>query len=420
MKSILGSTWSSRPPTSAAAAASATSTSSPPTCAHLRRCAEAAAGAPIDRAVLGRPVFFVDDDPERDAQAERGAAPRRAARRLSRGRVPVRADRRRLRLRAGGDARGEGARRRHRRRHLRLLDRAGRPRARRRRPTARATSSPTTACTSPAPTSTAGSSWRAILPLFGYGALRRRQRRRRAAARGAERGLLRPRHLAPDQHRLQPAARRRAARHALVLRRPGAAPAADDASSTERLGHELLARAESAKIAVADGGTAAIDLDPVEAGLARELRRGRRAAGARRRPRADRRRGARDRRAGRPRRRRDRRALLHRRLDRPAPARRAAAAAFPAARPVRGDRFASVATGLALHAARRFAGAGALTRADALERRQPSSTAAIASAGRLDVAACSGRRRRSGPSAPGRPRTPRAAGRPARRSGRCS
>jgi len=39
--------------------------------AHLRRRAEAAAGAKIGRAVLGRPVFFVDDDPARDAQAER-------------------------------------------------------------------------------------------------------------------------------------------------------------------------------------------------------------------------------------------------------------------------------------------------------------------------------------------------------------
>src|SRR6187549_2653833 len=47
--------------------------------AHLRRRAEAAAGVAIGRAVLGRPVFFVDDDPDRDAQAER--ALRRAAER---------------------------------------------------------------------------------------------------------------------------------------------------------------------------------------------------------------------------------------------------------------------------------------------------------------------------------------------------
>ena len=44
---------------------------------HLRSRAEAAAGGSIDRAVIGRPVFFADDDPERDAQAE--SALRRAA-----------------------------------------------------------------------------------------------------------------------------------------------------------------------------------------------------------------------------------------------------------------------------------------------------------------------------------------------------
>ena len=45
---------------------------------HLKRRAEAAAGAPIRRAVLGRPVYFVDGDPARDAQAEAalGAAAR--------------------------------------------------------------------------------------------------------------------------------------------------------------------------------------------------------------------------------------------------------------------------------------------------------------------------------------------------------
>ena len=37
---------------------------------HLKTRAEAQAGAPITRAVLGRPVFFVDDDPARDAQAQ--------------------------------------------------------------------------------------------------------------------------------------------------------------------------------------------------------------------------------------------------------------------------------------------------------------------------------------------------------------
>jgi hypothetical chaperone protein len=37
---------------------------------HLKRLAEAASGGPLRRAVLGRPVFFVDDDPQRDAQAQ--------------------------------------------------------------------------------------------------------------------------------------------------------------------------------------------------------------------------------------------------------------------------------------------------------------------------------------------------------------
>jgi hypothetical chaperone protein len=37
---------------------------------HLKACAEAAAGVPIRRAVLGRPVYFVDDDPALDRKAQ--------------------------------------------------------------------------------------------------------------------------------------------------------------------------------------------------------------------------------------------------------------------------------------------------------------------------------------------------------------
>ncbi len=37
---------------------------------QLKSCAEAEAGHAVTRAVLGRPVFFVDDDPARDAQAQ--------------------------------------------------------------------------------------------------------------------------------------------------------------------------------------------------------------------------------------------------------------------------------------------------------------------------------------------------------------
>jgi hypothetical chaperone protein len=122
----------------------------------------------------------------------------------------------------------------------------------------------------------------------------------------------------------------------------------------QRLGHELLARAEAAKITVAEGGATAISLDPVEAGLSAGFDE----AGAR--------------------------AALAADLERIVTAARETATqaglrpdeidalyftggstglrllterlqqAFPAARPVRGDRFASVASGLALQAARRF------------------------------------------------------------------
>lgn len=47
---------------------------------HLKSLAEAEAGGPIHRAVLGRPVFFVDGDPQRDAAAQ--AALEQAARQV--------------------------------------------------------------------------------------------------------------------------------------------------------------------------------------------------------------------------------------------------------------------------------------------------------------------------------------------------
>ncbi|WP_372526171.1 Hsp70 family protein [Piscinibacter sp.] len=126
---------------------------------------------------------------------------------------------------------------------------------------------------------------------------------------------------------------------------------------TERLGHELAARAEQAKIDVAEGGDTRIDLGHVERGLgvalteqaavraiegdmARIVEAARiTAAQAGLRPeRIDAlyftggSTGLR---------------LLAQRI----------AAAFPASRAVRGDRFASVATGLGLHAQRRFGAA---------------------------------------------------------------
>ncbi|WP_428425652.1 Hsp70 family protein [Methylibium sp.] len=126
---------------------------------------------------------------------------------------------------------------------------------------------------------------------------------------------------------------------------------------TERLGHELLARAEAAKIAVADGAGTRVDLGIVEPGLAVSLEASQATAAIE----ADVERivdAAREtvRQAG------SRAAsvdalyftggstglaLLTERL----------AAAFPGAQAVRGDRLASVATGLGLHAQRWFAAA---------------------------------------------------------------
>ncbi|MBK6865868.1 MAG: Hsp70 family protein [Ideonella sp.] len=130
----------------------------------------------------------------------------------------------------------------------------------------------------------------------------------------------------------------------------------------QHLGHDLLARAEAAKIAVAGGAAARIDLTPVEAGLALTLTEVQaveaiaadleRIVAAAERTVAD---------AG------------------LAPQGIAALyftggstglrqlgvrlqAQFPAARAVAGDRFASVASGLGLHAARRYGGASAALR----------------------------------------------------------
>ncbi len=122
----------------------------------------------------------------------------------------------------------------------------------------------------------------------------------------------------------------------------------------ERLGHELAARAEDAKIAVAGGGGTRIDLGHVERGLTVDLSEATAAsaldADLERIVEAARATVAQ---AGLGAERVDARyftggstglASLSRRI----------AAAFPAAEAVRGDRFASVATGLGLHAARLF------------------------------------------------------------------
>ena len=314
---------------------------------QLKGRAEAAAGTPLARVVLGRPVYFVDDDPARDAQAQ--AALEAAARRVGFAEVlfqfePIAAaldHERRIDAEecvlvadiGGGTSdfsvvRVGPARRRRLDRRDDILASHG--------------------------VHVAGTDFdrhlelAAILPLLGYRSLRRARAGEAprempsgvyfdlatwhlintvyAPARVAEVRQMRDWFADPAQHR----------RLMQVLQ--------------QRQGHALAAAAEQAKIDVALHGQAAIDLGEVEPGLAAALAEPQAEAAIA----ADVQRivdAAREtvRRAG----------LapadvdtlyftggstgLHGLLGR-------IAAAFPAARPVRGDRFASVAQGLGVHA----------------------------------------------------------------------
>ena len=317
---------------------------------RLKACAEAAAGASITQAVLGRPVFFVDDDPARDAAAQRAleAAARQAGftdvrfqfepiaaafdyeRRAATEQVVLVAD-------IGGGTSdfsvvrvGPG--------RAAVLDRKSDILANH-------------------GVHLAGTDFdrrielASILPELGYGAYGP------AAAPGVPAREvpsaiyfdLATWHLINTVYNPQRVAELRQMRgfyaepkqHARLLR-----------VLLERLGHDLLARAEAAKIEVADGGTAQIDLGRIEADLAVGLSDvvaaealdvdvDRIVAAARETvDQAGLDAGAVD-------------ALyftggstgLRLLTDR-------LAAAFPAADVVRGDRFASVATGLGLHARR--------------------------------------------------------------------
>lgn len=242
---------------------------------HLKRTAEAQHGSALERVVLGRPVYFVDGDPARDAAAQAGleyAARRVGFREVAFQYEPIaaafdyesRIAQERLVLVAGTDfdQRVELA---------------------------------------------------AVLGEFGYGSVTPDGREMPSRPyyelstwhlintlytpkRIAEFELLRYLYADPAQHR----------RFMRVLH--------------ARLGHLLAGAAEDLKIAVADGGSAQIGLDTVEAGLhiafdALYFTGG--STGLR---------------------------CLSQRI----------AAAFPRAEPVFGDRFASVAAGLGIHAARLF------------------------------------------------------------------
>lgn len=316
---------------------------------HLKRRAEAAAGQRIDRAVLGRPVFFVDDDPVRDAQAQ--AALDAAARSVGLRDIhfqyePIAAafdyersvEREQLVLVAdiGGGTSDFS------------VVRVGPQRARRleRKDDILANHG----------VHVAGTDFdrrvelAAVLPAFGYGAYG--PSIAGAPPREVPSGVyfdLATWHLINTVYSPQRVAELRS------MRKFYAEPRQHDrllTVVTERLGHELAARAEAGKIAVAEGGRTSIDLSHVEHRLAAELDEAQALAALE----VDLVRivdAARDtaRQAG----------LAPEGIDAlyftggstglRVLAQRIAAA-FPAAKVVRGDRFASVATGLGVFARR--------------------------------------------------------------------
>ena len=319
--------------------------------AHLKRRAEAETGAAIGRAVLGRPVFFVDDDPARDAQAQsalRTAAKRAGFRDIEFQYEPIAAafdyeqsvqrEQKVLVADIGGGTSDFS------------IVRVG--------PLLAGKVERKDDILANHGVHIAGTDFdrrvdlASVLPLFGYRSFG--PPTPDAPAREVPSAVyfdLATWHLINTVYQPARVAELRGmrsfyadpAQHRRLMSVVG-----------QRLGHELLGRAESAKITVAEGGTTTIDLGQIEAGLSAGFDEARA------------------------------REALDADLDRIVAAARATAAqaglgagaidalyftggstglrlladrlqqAFPAARPVRGDRFASVATGLALHAARRF------------------------------------------------------------------
>lgn len=318
---------------------------------HLKRRAEAQAGAPIERAVLGRPVYFVDDEPERDAQAQ--AALETAARQVGFTELhfqyePIAAafdyersiaDEQVVLVADIGGGTSDFS-----------VVRVGPQRAARleRKDDILANHG----------VHIAGTDFdrrvelAAVLPEFGYGAYG--PSIAGAPPREVPSGVyfdLATWHLINTVYSPQRVAELRGLRGNYAdLRHHVRLMTVVD----ERLGHELAARAETAKIAVAEGGATRIDLSHVERGLGADLdeREAVQAIGAD----IDRIVAAATetvRRAGLAAAQIDALyftggstglRLLAERI----------AAAFPAAHPVRGDRFASVATGLGVFAQRWF------------------------------------------------------------------
>ena len=235
---------------------------------HLKQRAEAAAGARIERALLGRPVYFVDDDPARDAAAQR--ALESAARQAGFSEIEFQYEP----IAAAFDYERSAAVEQI----VLVADigggtsdfsvvRVGPQRA--------AAADRKADILANHGVHIAGTDFdrrielASILPEFGYGALGP------AAPGGVAREVpsavyfdLATWHLINTVYNPQRVAELRRMRafyaepkqHRRLL-----------AVLTARLGHDLLARAEAAKIAVSDGGAARIDLARVEPALAVEL-----------------------------------------------------------------------------------------------------------------------------------------------------
>jgi hypothetical chaperone protein len=335
---------------------------------HLKTAAEAQAGEAIQRAVLGRPVFFVDDDPARDAQAQ--AALLAAARQVGFSDVHFQYEP----IAAALDFESSV----HEEQVVLVADigggtsdfsvvRVGPERATRleRKDDILANHG----------VHVAGTDFdrrvelAAILPEFGLGSFG--PSIRGAAPREVPSGVyfdLATWHLINTVYSPQRVAELRSMRDFYANARHHERLMT---VVTERLGHELAARAEGAKIAVAEGGSTRIDLSHVERALAVMLDE------------------------------REAVQAIEADLERIVDAARITVqqaglqtqqidalyftggstglrllaqkigAAFPSARAVRGDRFASVATGLGIYARRWFEG-----RALTLEAHPPAATPA--------------------------------------------
>ncbi len=319
---------------------------------HLKRRAEADCGASITRAVLGRPVFFVDDDPVRDAQAE--AALETAARQVGFSELqfqyePIAAafdyersvNREQIVLVADiGGGTSDFSVVRVGPERMAAIDRKADILANH-------------------GVHAAGTDFdrrvelEAILPEYGFGAMGPSVAG--APAREVPSGIY---HDLATWHLINTAYNPGRVAELRGMRRFYAEPKHHErllTVLTERLGHELMARAEQAKIAVAEGGATTIDLGHTEHRLTASLTEAQSAE------------------------------AIDDDIARIVDAARAAVAqaglqpaqvdalyftggstglrlltdriraAFPAAEVARGDRFASVATGLGLHAQRCFA-----------------------------------------------------------------